>query len=42
MAEKVTEKLNVSVELGFSEDKNAYLVFEKPEYKMTEYIEENK
>ena len=41
MAEKVTEKLNVSVELGFSEDKNAYLVFEKPEYKMTEYIEGN-
>ena len=41
MAEKVTEKLEVSVELGFSEDKNAYLVFEKPEYKMTDYIEGN-
>ena len=41
MAEKVTEKLDVSVELSFSEDKNAYLVFEKPEYKMTEYIEGN-
>ena len=41
MAEKITEKLNVSVELGFGEDKNNYLVFEKPEYKMTEYIEGN-
>ena len=41
MAEKVTDKLNVSVDLSFSEDKNAYLVFEKPEYKMTEYIEGN-
>ena len=41
MAEKVTEKLNVSVELGFGEDKNAYLVFEKPEYTMTEYVENN-
>lgn len=41
MAEKVTEKLDVSVELDFSEDKNAYLVFEKPEYKMTEYVEGN-
>ncbi len=41
MAEKVTEKLDVSVELGFSEDKNAYLVFEQPEYKMTEYLEGN-
>jgi len=41
MAEKVTDKLDVSVELSFSEDKNNYLVFEKPEYKMTEYIEGN-
>ena len=41
MAEKVTEKLNVSVELGFGEDKNNYLVFAKPEYKMTEYVENN-
>jgi DNA-directed RNA polymerase subunit alpha len=41
MADKVTEKLNVSVELGFGEDKNAYLVFEKPEYTMTEYVENN-
>ena len=41
MAEKVTGKLNVSVDLSFSEDKNAYLAFEKPEYKMTEYIEGN-
>lgn len=42
MAEKVTEnKLDLSVELSFSEDKNNYLVFEKPDYKMTEYIEGN-
>ena len=42
MAEKVTEnKLDLSVELSFSEDNNNYLVFEKPEYKMTEYIEGN-
>ena len=41
MADKVTDKLNVSVELGFSEDKNAYLTFQKPEYKMTEYVEGN-
>ena len=41
MAEKVTDKLNVSVELGFSEDKNAYLTFQKPEYTMTEYVEGN-
>ena len=42
MAEKVTEnKLDLSVELSFSEDNNNYLVFEKPEYKMTEYVESN-
>ena len=42
MAEKVTENnLNLSVELSFSEDNNNYLVFEKPEYKMTEYVESN-
>ena len=42
MAEKVTEnKLDLSVELSFSEDNNNYLVFEKPEYKMTEYVEGN-
>lgn len=42
MADKVTEKnLDLSVELSFSEDKNNYLVFEKPDYKMTEYIEGN-
>lgn len=42
MAEKVTEnKLDLSVELSFSEDRNNYLVFQKPEYKMTEYIEGN-
>ena len=37
----MAEKLSTKVELGFSEDKNAYLVFEKPEYKMTEYVENN-
>ena len=42
MAEIVTENnLNLSVELSFSEDNNNYLVFEKPEYKMTEYVESN-
>lgn len=42
MAEKVTENnLDLSVELSFSEDNNNYLVFEKPEYKMTEYVEGN-
>lgn len=42
MAEKVTENnLDLSVELSFSEDRNNYLVFQKPEYKMTEYIEGN-
>ncbi len=34
-------ELSVKTELSFSEDKNAYLVFEKPEYKMTEYVENN-
>ena len=41
MAEKVTKELNVSVELSFNKDNNSYLVFEKPDYKMTEYIEGN-
>ena len=42
MAEKVTENnLDLSVELSFSEDNNNYLVFDKPEYKMTEYVESN-
>ena len=42
MAEKVTENnLDLSVELSFGEDNNNYLVFEKPEYKMTEYVESN-
>lgn len=42
MAEKVTENnLNLSVELGFKEDNNKYLIFQKPEYKMTEYVEGN-
>ena len=43
MAKKVTEEkeFSVSVDLGYSEDKNACLTFEKPEYKMTEYIEGN-
>ena len=42
MAEKVTENnLDLSVELSFSEDRNNYLVFQKPEYKMTEYVESN-
>lgn len=42
MADKVTENnLDLSVELSFSEDRNNYLVFQKPEYKMTEYIEGN-
>ena len=42
MAEKVTENnLDLSVELSFSEDNKNYLVFEKPEYKMTEYVESN-
>ena len=41
MAKEVTEGLNVSVEMSYSEDINKSLVFEKPEYKMTEYIEGN-
>ena len=41
MAKEVTEGLNVSVEMSYSEDINNSLVFEKPEYKMTEYIEGN-
>ena len=44
MAKKVTEEnkeLSVTVSLGFEEDNNQYLMFEKPEYKMTDYIEGN-
>lgn len=42
MAEKVTENnLDLSVELSFKEDNNKYLIFQKPEYKMTEYVEGN-
>ena len=42
MSDKVTEeKLNVSVDLSFKEDNINYLAFERPEYKMTEYIESN-
>lgn len=49
MAKKVTEEiienteslLKVTTDLDFGKDNNAYLVFEKPEYKMTEYIEGN-
>ena len=43
MAKKVTEenKLKMSVDLSFSTDNNQYLIFEKPEYKMTDYIEGN-
>jgi len=41
MAEKVTEEVNVTVDLSFDKDTNNYLSFEKPEYKMTEYIEGN-
>ena len=44
MADKVTKnELNVSVELSLQEDTNTndYLLFEKPNYKMTEYIEGN-
>ena len=44
MAKKVTEEnkeFSVSVDLGYSVDNNACLTFEKPEYKMTEYIEGN-
>ncbi len=35
------EKFEVYSELGFGEDNNCYLAFEKPEYKMTEYVEGN-
>ena len=41
MAKEVTEGLNVSVDLSFKEDNINYLAFERPEYKMTEYIEGN-
>ena len=44
MAKKVTEgseEMEISVDLSFKEDSNSYLSFEKPEYKMTEYIEGN-
>ena len=43
MAKKVTEEneLKMSVDLSFSTDNNQYLIFEKPEYKMTDYIEGN-
>lgn len=44
MAKKVTEEnkeFNVTVDLSYGVDNNAYLTFEKPEYKMTEYIEGN-
>lgn len=43
MAKKVTEEneLKLSVDLSFSTDNNQYLIFEKPEYKMTDYIEGN-
>lgn len=42
MSDKVTEeKLNISVDLSFKEDNINYLAFERPEYKMTEYIEGN-
>ena len=42
MSDKVTEeKLNVSVDLSFKEDNINHLAFERPEYKMTEYIEGN-
>lgn len=43
MAKKVTEEneLKMSVDLSFSTDNNQYLIIEKPEYKMTDYIEGN-
>ena len=43
MTKKVTEEkaLNVAIDLEYSKDNNVYLAFEKPEYKMTEYIEGN-
>ncbi len=42
-SEKVVkeEKFEVYTELGYGKDNNYYLAFEKPEYKMTEYIEGN-
>lgn len=44
MAKKVTEEnkeFKVSVDLDYGEDNNDYLIFERPEYKMTDYIEGN-
>ena len=41
MANKVTEEFNITVDLSYSEDVNKSLIFEKPEYKMTEYVEGN-
>lgn len=41
MAKKVTEGFNVSVEMGLKEENKNYMVFEQPEYKMTDYIEGN-
>ncbi len=44
MAKKVTEEskeFNVSVDLSFGNDNVNYMMFEKPEYKMTDYIEGN-
>jgi len=44
MAKKVTEEnkeFSISVDLGYGVDNNACLTFEKPEYKMTEYVEGN-
>src|SRR5574344_1499467 len=44
MAKKVTEEskeFNVSVDLAYGVDNNEALIFEKPEYKMTDYIEGN-
>ncbi len=35
------EKFDVYTELSYGKDNNYYLAFEKPEYKMTEYIENN-
>lgn len=35
------QKFEVHSELDYGKDNNCYLVFEKPEYKMTEYIEGN-
>lgn len=44
MAKKVTEgnkEFSISVDLNYGIDNNACLTFEKPEYKMTEYVEGN-